>query len=118
MIALVTVYDATFHFLGVVVLGLHKYLFDGGVTLEMNLYTILTTYVFNTFHNSFCVRDDNLSYCGLVSISGCGWIAVLIVVVVCLAVTVVSHVCSLSLGVVIVVCISRIVAVSILPFVI
>ena len=82
MIALVTVYDATFYFLGVLVLGLHMYLFDGGVTLEMNLCTIPTTYVFNTFQNSFfCVRDDNLSYCGLVSMSGCGLIVVLIVVV-------------------------------------
>ena len=96
MIALVTVYDATFHFLGVLVLGLHKYLFDGGVTLEMNLYTILTTYMFNIFCNSFCVRDDNLSYCGLVSMYGCGLIVVLIVVVVCWAVTVVPCVCCLS----------------------
>ena len=47
------------------VLGLHKYLFYGGVTLEMNLFTILTTCVFNAFHNSFGVRDDNLFYVAL-----------------------------------------------------
>ena len=82
MITLVPVYNATFYFLGVLILGLHKYLFDGGVTLEMHLYTILATYVFNTFCNSFYVSDDNLSYCGLVSMSGCGLIVVLIVVVV------------------------------------
>ena len=55
VLTLVTVYDATFVVLGVLVFGLHKYLFDSGVALEVNLYTILTTYLFDTFQNSFCV---------------------------------------------------------------
>ena len=81
MVTLMAVYDATFVILGVLVLGFHKYLFDGGVALEVNLYAIPTTYLFDTFGYSFCVRDDNLSYCSFVPFSSCGLIAVLIVVV-------------------------------------
>ena len=81
MVTLIAVYDATFVVLGVLVLGFHKYLLDGGVALEVNLYAILTTYLFDTFGYSFCVRDDNLSYCSFVALSSCGLIVVLIVVV-------------------------------------
>ena len=100
--ALVTVYNSTFVVLGVLVLVLHKYLFDGGVTLKVNLYTILTTYLFNTFHNSFCVGYDYLSYCGLVSTSGCNRI-VIFSVVLCLAAVLVPSLCSCALIVVVVV---------------
>ena len=34
------------------------------VSLEVYLYTILTTCLFYTFGYSFCVWDDYLSYCG------------------------------------------------------
>ena len=81
MVTLIAVYDATFVVLGVLVLGFHKYLFDGSVALEVNLYAILTTYLFDTFGYSFCVRDDNLSYCSFVALSSCGLIVILIVVV-------------------------------------
>ena len=80
MVTLIAVYDATFVVLGVLVLGFHKYLPDGGVALEVNLYAILTTYLFDTFSYSCCVRDDNLSYCSFVALCSCGLIVVLIVV--------------------------------------
>ena len=54
---------STFVILGVLVFGFHWYLFDGGVTPEMNLYTILTTYLFDAFAYSFCVWYYNLIYC-------------------------------------------------------
>ena len=47
----------------------------------MNLYAILTTYLFDTFSYYFCVRDDNLSYCRFVALSGCWLIVIMIVVV-------------------------------------
>ena len=89
--ALVAVYNSTFVVLGVLVLGLHNYLFDGGVTLEVNLYTIPTTYMFNTFHSSFCVRYDYLSYCGLVSTSGL--LGLLSSVLFCIGLLLMSLVC-------------------------
>ena len=70
VIALVTVYDSTFVVLGILVLRLHEYLFDGGVSLEVNLYIILTTYLFDTFGYSFCIWYDYLCYCGFVTTSG------------------------------------------------
>ena len=93
MIALVTVYDATFVVLGVLVFRLHEYLFDDGVALEVNLYTILTTYLFDTFGYSFCIGYDYLSYCGLVTTSGCVGTVVLTVVV-CWTVVVVPCLCN------------------------
>ena len=39
-----------FFVLGVLVLGFHEDLFYGGVAFEVSLYTILTTYVFETFY--------------------------------------------------------------------
>ena len=80
MVTLIAVYDATFVLLGVLVLWFHKYLLVGGVALEVNLYAILTTYLFDTFGYSFCVRDDNLSYCSFVALSSCGLIVILTVV--------------------------------------
>ena len=53
----------------VLVLGLHEGLFDCSVSFKVNLYTILTAYLFNTFCCSFCVWDDYLSYCGLICLS-------------------------------------------------
>ena len=50
VVALETVYDATFLFLWVLVLGLHEDLFNGCVTLEVYLYAILTTNVLETYH--------------------------------------------------------------------
>ena len=81
MATLIAVYDATLVVLGVLVLGFHKYLIGGGVALEVNLYAILTAYLFDTFGYSFCVRDDNLSYCNFVALSSCGLIVILVVVV-------------------------------------
>ena len=78
--ALVTVYYTTFIILGVPVLGLHNDLFDCSVAFKVNLYAILTTCLFDTFHYSFCIRDDYLSYCGLVFLSGYGCIVTLVVV--------------------------------------
>ena len=58
--------------LGVLVLRLHKGLFDGSVSFKVYLYTILTTYMFDAFCCSFHVWDDYLSYCGLVCLSVVG----------------------------------------------
>ena len=80
MLALITVYYTTFTVLGVPVLGFHEDLFDCSVAFKVNLYTILTTCLFYTFCYSFCIRNDYLSYCGLVYLSGCDWIAALVVV--------------------------------------
>ena len=55
VVTLVAVYDSTFVVLGVLVLGLHEYLFDCSVTLDVNLYTILTTYLFDAFSYSLCI---------------------------------------------------------------
>ena len=93
VVALVAVYDSTFVVLGVLVLGLHEYLFYCSVTLEVNLYAILTTYLFYTFSCSFCIWYNNLSYFGFVATVG----AVMIVVwpaVVCCTVDVVLWLCS------------------------
>ena len=100
MLALVAVYYSTFAVLGVLVLGFHEDLFDCSIAFKVNLYTILTTCLFYTFGHSFCVWDDYLSYCGLVSLSVNGWIAALVVVS-CIAVVVVACV-----GRIVVACIS------------
>ena len=119
MVTLIAVYDATFVVLRVLVLGFHKYLLDGGVALEVNLYTILTTCLFDTFSYSFCVRDDNLSYISFVALSSCGFIVVLIVVVaIGLTGVVIPCLCGWRLVVVIVVWICWIVVASILPVVV
>ena len=100
MVTLIAVYDATFVVLGILVLGFHKYLLDGGVALEVILYAILTMYLFDTFGYSFCVRDDYLSYCSFVALSSCGLIVVLIVVVaICLTGVVVPCLCGWRLAV-------------------
>ena len=83
VVTLVAIYDSTFVVLGVLVLGLHSYLFDGSVTLEMHLYGILTTYLFDAFGYSLCVWNDNLSYCGLVSPVVAVWIVSWTAVVCC-----------------------------------
>ena len=81
MMALVTINESTFAVLGVLVLRLHEDLFDGCVSLQVFLYTILTTCLFYAFGYTFCVWDDNLSYCGLVTLSFDGWIAALVAVI-------------------------------------
>ena len=67
----------------------------------MNLYTILTTYLFDTFAYSFCVWDYNLTYCVPVDPN----IVVLIVVwhvALCCAVVDVPCLCSCILAIVVV----------------
>ena len=83
VVTLVAVYDSTFVVLGVLVLRLHECLFDGGVALEVNLYTILTTYLFDAFGYSLCIWYDNLTYCGLVTTTGPAGIVVCTAVVCC-----------------------------------
>ena len=59
---LIAVYYATLLVLGVLVLRLHEELFDCSVSLEVNLYSILTTYLRKAFWYSFGVGDDHKSY--------------------------------------------------------
>ena len=54
-----------FFVLWVLVLGFHEDLLDCGVALEVNLYAILTTCVFETFHQHFCVWYDYISNGGI-----------------------------------------------------
>ena len=62
VVTLIAIDDSTFHIHGVLVLGLHEYLFDGCVSFEMYLDAILTTDLFETFGCALCVRNDHLSY--------------------------------------------------------
>ena len=96
VIALVTVYDTTFVVLGVLVLRLHEYLFDGGVALEVNLYTILITYLFDTSGYSFCIGYDYLSYCGFVTTSGSARVVALMLL--CFGQLFLSLVCAVVTG--------------------
>ena len=89
VVTLVAVDYSTFVVPGVLVFWFHECLFYSGITFEMNLYTILTTYLFDAFAYSFCVWDYNLTYCVVVDPN----IAVLISVwpvVLCCTVVIVS----------------------------
>ena len=86
-----TLDDPSVLVLRVLVLGFHKDLFDCCVALEVYLYTILTTDVLETFHYSFCVRYDYLSYCRFVTLSWCSCACASIAVCLCLVV-IVAHV--------------------------
>ena len=102
VVTLVAVDYSTFVVPGVLVFWFHKCLFDSGITSEMNLYTILTTYLFDAFAYSFCVWDYNLTYCVFVDPNG----AVLIVVwlfVLCCAAVFVPCLCSCVLTIIVVV---------------
>ena len=63
VIALVTVDDPTLLIHGVLVLRLHKYLFDSCVTLEVYLDAILTTDVLETFGCALNIWNNYLTYC-------------------------------------------------------
>ena len=62
IVTLVDVDDSTLLILGVLVLGLHEYLFNRCGSFEMYLDAILTTDVFETFGCPLSVWNDHLSY--------------------------------------------------------
>ena len=64
LVALETIYGATFLFFWVLVLRLHENLFYGCVAFEVYLYPILTTDVLKTFCYSFCIWYNYLPHCG------------------------------------------------------
>ena len=47
------------------ILGMHECLFNGCVSFEVYPNAIPTTDVLETFHYSFCIWYDYLSYCGI-----------------------------------------------------
>ena len=63
VVALVTVDDPTLLIHGVLVLRLHKYLFDSCVSLEVYLDAILTTDVLETFSCALNIWNNYLTYC-------------------------------------------------------
>ena len=74
---LVTAYDPTLLVLGVLVLWFHKYLLDGCVAIEICLYAILTTDVFETFSYALCIGNDHISYAGFLPCVGASSVFVL-----------------------------------------
>ena len=65
VIALEAVDYPTFLVLLVLVLGFHEDLLDCGVALEVSLYSILTTCLFETFHHPQYVWYDYISHGGI-----------------------------------------------------
>ena len=94
VVALVTADDPPLLIHGVLVLRLHKYLFDSCVSLEVYLAVILTTDVLETFGCALNIWNNYLTYCVDLSwaCSGCTCIFIVVdlwmIVVVCIVLNV------------------------------
>ena len=56
------IYGPTFADHGVFVLGGDQWVLDGATNFEVGLYTIPSTYLFNAFAETLCIRYDYMTY--------------------------------------------------------